>query len=163
MDPAAASPTSYPPGKHPNQVARHLQPGHKLPSPAQRAAIEAEQARAVAEDIAASMRRPPTATQRIAIERLARLVIDARRMRRSGRHSRTALLEVERAILSGTRQLGLTGLDPRPPEKERREMRANTSNRAVQAHVARRKAEHAPTPETPQSSPWIDFPPEGDE
>jgi len=96
----------------------------------------------VADEIAASMRKPPNATERIAIERLARLVVDARRMRRSGRFGIRAMLEVERQILSGTRQLGLSGYDPRPTADQRRELRSNTSNSAAADHVARRRAQH---------------------
>jgi hypothetical protein len=89
----------------------------------------------------------------VAIERLASLVVDARRMRRSGRYKLADMLRLEHAVLLGTKQLGLggslgAGYDIRAHNSRRSAARAGGSNRALQAFV-----EGTPTPGQSPESP----------
>jgi hypothetical protein len=87
----------------------------------------------VAQELAAAMPRPPAGVQMVAIERLASLVVDARRMRRSGRYKLADMLRLEHAVLLGTTQLGLgAGYDIRAHNSRRSAARAGGSNRALQ-------------------------------
>jgi hypothetical protein len=82
------------------------------------------------------------------IELVATNMLTARAQRRQGR--RKVAMEHDHVTIMGLRQLGLSGFDPRPDNQARREMRSNTQNRSVAAHIGRMQAR---TTEADQPSP----------
>jgi hypothetical protein len=98
---------------------------------------------------------PPNALQRLTIERLASLTVEVRGMRARGKRG-PQVTSLERAILQGTRTLGLggalSGYDIRAQNARRSGSRMGGSNEALQAFV-----EATPTtgqsPASPPASP----------
>jgi len=139
---------------HPNLRDHCYSPGKTGAGPGwqKRRRLQAEQIEA---DLAAAMPAPPNALQKLTIQRIAALTVEARSMHARGKTG-PAVISLERAILQGTRTLGLggalSGYDIRAQNARRSGSRMGGSNEALQAFV-----EGTPTtgqsPESPPASP----------
>jgi len=113
MEPEQAAPQVAKPKR--DKLGRLLPGGTSNPSGA-RASIERAAREVIAREteaaaLLADLQRPPSATERVAIDRLSAVIVEARKRQRQGKST----LELDRLVTRLLRALGLGRTKPAPP------------------------------------------------